>query len=365
VVAGREASAPKIARMPTTLPPSTPPKPQESVERIYRRVAPGVVFIEARGRERPSSPFGPPNRGRDAGGSGFVVSKGYVVTNFHIVESARRVRVRVGEQGKAAAVEARVVGTDPSTDIALLKTDLRDNRARPLSLGDSSKAAVGDPTIAIGNPLGFDRSVTTGIVSAIQRRIPAPNNFSIADVIQTDAPINPGNSGGPLLDGQGRVIGITAQIATDEESRGGSGIGFAIPVNTLRKVLPELRKNGRVERPYIGVATVSVADLPRDVGIPARNGALVESVEPQSPAEKAGLRAGHTRTDEGVTLGGDLITSVAGKSVSGSEDVARAIEGKRPGDKVQIVFQRGERREEVDLVLERRPARVRDSQGRP
>jgi S1-C subfamily serine protease len=336
-----------------------------TIRQIYERSAPGVVFVEARGGQS-TSPFGSPGRGRDARGSGFVISdRGHVVTNHHIVRAADRVGVRFGEERESGIVDAKVVGTDPSTDIAVLKVDPGERSLTPLPLGDSSKLKVGDPVIAIGNPFGFDRSVTTGIVSALQRRIPAPNNFSIDDVVQTDAPINPGNSGGPLLDARGRVIGINAQIAT--AGRGGSsGIGFAVPVNTAKKVVPELEADGKIERSYIGVVSASVADLPDDLNLPAKEGALVQRVQRGSPAEKAGLRAGPTRRDarrtrtyEGITLGGDLIIGVDGKDVSDPEALADAIEEKKPGEKIRVVFMRGREREHADLELGKRPERAK------
>jgi S1-C subfamily serine protease len=249
------------------------------------------------------------------------------------------------------------VGADPSTDIAVLKVDMNADELEPLPLGDSSKLKVGDPTIAIGNPFGFDQTVTTGIVSALQRQIPAPNNFSIDDVIQTDASVNPGNSGGPLLDAAGRVIGVNSQIATGG-SQGSVGIGFAVPVNTVKEVVPQLEEDGKIERPYIGVTTAPVADLARDLDLPAKRGALVQDVQPGSPAARAGLRAGRTRTEEGITLGGDLIVRVDGRDVASPEDVAEAIEDNKPGDSIEIEFLRGRGRESVDLELAQRPAKA-------
>jgi S1-C subfamily serine protease len=266
--------------------------------------------------------------------------------------------VRFGEAGDERSFDAKVVGADPSTDIALLKVEGVDPKdLKPLPLGNSSRLKVGDPTIAIGNPFGFDQTVTTGIVSALQRQIPAPNNFSIDDVIQTDASVNPGNSGGPLLDAAGRVIGVNSQIATGG-SQGSVGIGFAVPVNTVKEVVPELEENGKIERAYIGVTTAPVADLAKDLNLPADKGALVQDVQPGSPAEKAGLKAGRTRTDEGITLGGDLIVRVDGKDVASPEDVAVAIEDNKPGDNVAIEFLRGGKRETVDLELGTRPAKA-------
>ena len=334
-----------------------------TVNEIYRRSSPGVVFVEVRGRQT-SSPFGLPDRGGNASGSGFVISEdGHIVTNAHVVEGSENVRVRFDREAERGAVDARVVGADPSTDTAVLKVDgVSKQDLKPLPLGDSSKLRVGDTAIAIGNPFGFDQTVTTGIVSALQRQIPAPNNFSIDDVIQTDASVNPGNSGGPLLDAAGRVIGVNSQIATGG-SQGSVGIAFAVPVNTVKEVVPELEDKGKIERPYIGVTTAPVADLARDLNLPADRGALVQDVQPGSPAEKAGLRAGRTRTDEGVTLGGDLIVRVDGKDVRSPEDVAAAIEDNEPGDTVAIEYLRGRKRETVDLELAVRPARAGSGSG--
>jgi S1-C subfamily serine protease len=331
-----------------------------TVNDIYKRSAQGVVFVEARGRQASPSPFGLPDRGGNASGSGFIVSDdGFVVTNAHVVEGSDDVRVRFDEPGEGESLDAKVVGADPSTDIALLKLEDADEKdLRPLPLGDSSKLKVGDPTIAIGNPFGFNQSVTTGIVSALQRQIPAPNNFSIDDVIQTDASVNPGNSGGPLLDAAGRVIGVNSQIATGGGSQGSVGIGFAVPVNTVKEVVPQLEEDGKIERPYIGVTTAPIADLARDLNLPADRGALVQDVQPRSPADRAGLRAGRTRTEEGITLGGDLIVGVDGREVRSPEDVAAAIEDNKPGDTVEIEYLRGGERESVELELGTRPAQA-------
>jgi len=354
---GGESSEPIISQSPIVQPAADEDGDGSTVNEIYRRSERGVVFIEARGRAGAStSPFGMPDRGGAASGSGFVISdEGFVVTNAHVVEGSNEVRVRFGEPGKDKSIDARVVGADPSTDIAVLKVKLDEDELDPLPLGDSSKLKVGDPTIAIGNPFGFDQTVTTGIVSALQRQIPAPNNFSIDDVIQTDASVNPGNSGGPLLDAAGRVIGVNSQIATGGP-QGSVGIGFAVPVNTVKEVVPQLEEDGKIERPYIGVTTAPVADLARDLDLPAERGALVQDVQPNSPASRAGLRAGRTRTEEGITLGGDLIVRVDGRDVGSPEDVAEAIEDNKPGDSIEIEFLRGRGRDSVDLELAPRPA---------
>jgi S1-C subfamily serine protease len=331
-----------------------------TVQQIYDRAGPGVVFVQARGVTN-ESPFGLPDRGSTATGSGFVLDKqGYIATNAHIVEGSRDVRVRFGE---GELVDARVVGQDLSSDLAVLRVNLPEDRLKPISLGDSSKAEVGDPAVAIGNPLGFDRTVTTGIVSAIQREITAPNGFSIDNVIQTDAAINPGNSGGPLLDGAGRVLGINSQIATT--GGGNVGIGFAVPVNLVKKLVPELKRSGKIDRAFLGITTAPVADLREDLNLPSDEGALVQDVVPDGPADKAGLRAGRTETADGITLGGDLIVKVDGTEIKEPADVADAIADNKPGQTVVVEFFRGEDRKEVEIKLGKRPQQVRERGGEP
>src|SRR5690349_14725319 len=203
-----------------------------TVEEIYKADGPGVVFIQAKVGQQSNSPFGTGQSGT-ATGSGFVIdTKGNILTNAHVVEGASEIAVRFGDGN---LIPATLVGQDPSTDLAMIRVNPKSAKLHPLPLGDSSKVQVGDPAIAIGNPFGFDRTVTTGIISALQRQIRAPNGFTIGHVIQTDAPINPGNSGGPLLDADGRVIGVNSQIAT-AGSRGSVGIGFAVPINTAKQI---------------------------------------------------------------------------------------------------------------------------------
>jgi S1-C subfamily serine protease len=335
-----------------------------SVSDIYRDEGRGVVFIRARGvSSSEENPFGlpePEGQGGTATGSGFVVDKeGTIITNAHVVEGASDVEVRFGEEGDF--VKARPAGRDPSNDLAVLKVDPDDAKLVPLPLGDSSKVNVGDASIAIGNPFGFSRTVTTGIVSALQRQIEAPNGFPIRNVIQTDASINPGNSGGPLLDGQGRVIGINSQIATGGSS-GSVGIGFAVPINTAKDVLPQLKKGGEVQRAYLGVTMADVTDqVADDLNLPVKEGALVQSVEPDGPADDAGLRGGRTPTGEGVVAGGDIIVEVDGKPVKGSDDVANAISGKKPGDEVTVEYYRGDDKKSAKVKLDKRPTRLQQS----
>jgi len=335
-----------------------------TVNEIYRRTDAGVAFVEASGGAAGASPIPglptPEGEGR-ATGSGFALDgQGYILTNAHVVEGADKVRVRFGD---GDLVRVKVEGSDPSTDLAVLKVDPGKVKLRPIPLGDSKKVRVGDPAIAIGNPFGLEHTVTTGIVSALQRSIEAPNGFSIQNAIQTDASINPGNSGGPLLDSRGRVIGINAQIETGGGSRGSVGIGFAIPINLAKQVVPQLKEKGEVEHPYIGVTTAPVPDDAK--GLPTKDGALVQDVAPGSPARDAGLRAGTKESDTPpLVLGGDLIVKVDGVRIEEPDQVAAAIADNRPGDKIVIEYYRGKKLRKVELTLGKRPKRVPQSGNR-
>jgi S1-C subfamily serine protease len=271
-----------------------------TVNEIYDRDGPGVVFIRAQIVERVQSPFGFPQEQRgEATGSGFVIDDdGDILTNAHVVEGASKIEVGFGANRTA---DAKVVGRDASNDIALLKVDIPKSRLKPLTLGDSDRAEVGDSVVAIGNPLGLDRTVTTGIVSALARQLQAPNGFTISNVIQTDAAINPGNSGGPLLDAEGRVIGINSQIAT-AGGRGNIGIGFAVPINKAKQIADQLKKNGKVENAFLGITGLTLtSSLADKLNLPDE-GALVQLVS--GPAKKAGVKGGDTQ----VTVDGrDLL----------------------------------------------------------
>jgi S1-C subfamily serine protease len=327
-----------------------------SVRDIYSQEGRGVAYISAHGVTSDSgSPFGLPQEG-DATGSGFVVDKdGYIVTNAHVVEGADSVDVSFDENGDS--VPADVKGVDTSADLAVLKVDpSKVNNLTPIPLGDSSKAQVGDPVIAVGNPFGLSRTVTTGIVSGLQRQIQAPNGFTISNVIQTDASINPGNSGGPLLDANGRVIGINSQIATGG-GQGSVGIGFAVPINTAKKLLPDLKAGETVQRAYLGVQMQGVTkQLADDLNLASDHGALIVEVTPNSPADKAGLRGGRSETSSGVAAGGDLIVAIDGKEMRDEDAVATAVGSHRPGDKVDIEYYRGNDKKTVTVELSKRPA---------
>ena len=333
-----------------------------TVSEIYKTEGRGVVFVRASGSPSEGSPFGVPEEDGTAAGSGFVIDKdGTIITNAHVVDGADQVEVRFEDDGDF--VDAEVLGQDISSDVAVLRVDPEETELQPLPLGDSGSVEVGDPLIAIGNPFGaYTRTVTTGIVSALQRRIEAPNGFQIDNVIQTDAAINPGNSGGPLLDSQGRVVGINSQIATGG-SQGSVGIGFAVPINTVKKLLPSLRRGDEIERAFLGIEMVGVTEeLARDLNLESDSGALVQRVVEDGPADKAGLQAGSRTTGEGVVAGGDLIVEVDGQKVSGSDDVPAAIADNEPGDEVEVVFYRGDERKTVDVKLGERPATADSAQ---
>jgi putative serine protease PepD len=297
------------------------------VSSLYERVRDGVVYVQVRS-EQPSL-LG----GGGGSGSGFVLDgEGHIVTNQHVVEDSDSVRVRIGEGREL--VPARVLGTDPSSDLAVLKVDPSavDGGVKPIELGNSKDVKVGQPTVAIGSPFGLAGSLTTGVVSALDRPITAPNNFTIDGAVQTDAAINPGNSGGPLLDAQGRVIGVNAQIATS--SRSNSGVGFAIPVDTVRQVVPVLKRGGTVRRPYLGVSTSDTT---------TGKGARVAQTVPSGPSADAGIRTG------------DTIVEVDGDEIAQSADVAGAIADRKPGDKVTVKVERGGDEREVEVTLGTRP----------
>jgi S1-C subfamily serine protease len=353
-----------VVRQVTTTQPtgSTAGSDGRTVRQIYEQEGKGVAFITATGVSSESeSPFGLPQQGT-ATGSGFVIDKdGYIVTNAHVVEGADNVAVSFSENGES--VPAEVKGVDRSTDVAVLKVDpSKADNLTTIPLGDSSKAQVGDPVIAIGNPFGLSRTVTTGIVSGLQRQIQAPNGFTISNVIQTDAAINPGNSGGPLLDANGRVIGINSQIQTGG-GQGSVGIGFAVPINTVKNELSKLKAGESVERAYLGVQMQRVdSQLAEDLNLPVDHGALIVSVTPDSPADKAGLRGGRTGTAQGVTAGGDLIVAVDGKETTTEDAVANEIAAHKPGDSVEITYYRGNDKKTATVTLDKRPANA-DTSG--
>jgi S1-C subfamily serine protease len=306
---------------------------------IYTKDAPGVAHITSTIVRQTESPFGFGGESQQQGtatGSGFVINNdGTILTNYHVVENA--VKVTVGfEHGKT--VEAKVIGKDPSNDLAVLRIATEGLTLHPLTLGDSGKAQVGDPVLAIGNPFNLDRTLTTGVVSALQRHLTSPNGFTIDNVLQTDAPINPGNSGGPLLNIAGEVIGINSQIETGGSS-GSVGIGFAVPINTAKTELSQLEKGGTVRGAYLGVSTLTVDGALSALNLPVKNGALVETVEAGTPAAKAGIHAGNLEVQLSggkVAVGGDIIVKVDSTGIASAEDLSNLIASKKPGDTISV-----------------------------
>jgi S1-C subfamily serine protease len=336
---------------------------------IYVKDAPGVVFVTSTIVQKTESPFnlfggGESQRQGQATGSGIVINdNGTILTNYHVVESAIKVTVSL-EKGKT--VDAQVVGKDPSNDLAVLHIHPDGLALHPLTLGDSSGVKVGDPVLAIGNPFDLERTLTTGVISALQRQITAPNGFAINNVLQTDAPINPGNSGGPLLDASGRVIGINSQIETGGSGGGSVGIGFAVPIDTAKAEISQLEKGGTVRGAYIGLTSLTVDGSLSALNLPVKSGALVQSVQKGTPAEKAGIKGGTvTGSTEGgqIAVGGDIIVSIDGKAVNSSEDLANDVSSKKPGDTVTVGLLRGNgkggyERKTVSVKLTSRPNSV-------
>jgi 2-alkenal reductase len=323
-------------------------------EAIYRRESPGVVTV--------ISVFGGagPTRGL---GSGFVINgKGEIATNAHVVlagegRTAARAKEVFVQFVDGNEVRAHIVGTDPDSDVALLNVEGGGVTLRPLPLGSSAKLTVGEPVAAIGSPFGERQSLSVGVISGLDRTIESLTRFQISGAIQTDAAINRGNSGGPLLDARGRVVGINSQIQT---SGGGSeGVGFAVPVDTVKRSLAQLRADGRAEYAYVGVSTVPLyPQLARRLGLPVTRGALVQEVVNGGPADDAGLRAGDTRIrfqGQPYRAGGDVVVSVAGQPIRRESDVARILATRAPGEEVTVQIVRGGTHRDVRVKLARRP----------
>ena len=328
-----------------------------TVNEIYKRDGPGVVFISAEVTTQQESPFGLPQEQRgQSTGSGFVIDEdGHVLTNAHVVEGASKIEVAFGDRN---SVDAKLLGSDASTDVALLKVKASKKVLKPLNLGDSSKLEVGDSVVAIGNPFGLDRTVTTGIVSALQRKLEAPNGFTIDNVIQTDAAINPGNSGGPLLDSLGRVIGINSQIATGGGGGGSIGIGFAVPINTAKTISDQLKEKGRVEHAFLGVTGLSITEsMAENLNLPTAEGVLIQQTS--GPARKEGVKGGDTPVSIGgadILLGGDVLVAIDGKKVRSMDDVIGVVSSKKPGSEVTLELRRGDQKRSVKVKLGDRPA---------
>jgi len=341
------------------------------VNQIYKNDGEGVAFIESEipaTESQSFSPFGEPESegGGTATGSGFVIdTEGHLLTNNHVVEGADRLQVKLGDSDQT--YEAKVVGADPATDLALLDVEAPADQLHPLTLGRSGEMEVGDPVVAIGNPFGLDRTVTSGIVSALQRQIEAPDGFSITNVIQTDAAINPGNSGGPLINSAGEVIGINSQIATGGGGNGNVGIGFAIPIDTVKAEIEQLKTDGDVEHAFIGIKGGTITpDLAKAINLPVDEWIIVQSVVKGGPADKAGVEGGHTSaTIDGaeVSLGGDVITEVEGKKVTGMDELVEIINEAQPGDELELKILRDGKTKTADVTLGDRPDSVEEGES--
>ncbi len=354
------ASPPTVQPAPMTIAPLPPVNEdaagqQEALVSLYERVMPGVVALQVVGDQGGSL------------GSGFVFdAQGHIVTNYHVVEGARQVEVDFTSGYKTYGT---VIGTDLDSDLAVVKVDAPASELFPLPLGDSNTLKVGQTVVAIGNPFGLSGTMTTGIISALgrtldsQREAPGGNFFTAGDIIQTDAAINPGNSGGPLFNLNGEVIGVNRAIRTTAMTSMGepvnSGIGFAISINIVKRVVPVLIETGKYDYPYLGISSVDELSLAQieALGLKSYTGAYVTGVAANGPAEKAGIRAGEqTTSQQGLPAGGDLIVAIDGQPVLRFDDLLKyLINNKSPGDTVVLTVLRGEEKVDIPVVLDKRP----------
>ena len=332
---------------------------------LYTQVSKGVVSVRSTIEGRGRTPFGGRSDGV-AGGSGFVVDrKGTILTNQHVVDGASRVDVTFAD---GTSVQAKVVGEDAASDVAVLDVDVSQDKLSPLKLTDSSKVKVGEAALAIGDPYGYTRTLTVGVVSGLDRSIEAPNGFTISGAIQTDAPINSGNSGGPLVNAKGEVIGINAQIA-GSANQGNVGIGFAVSSNTANRVMSQITSDGTAESAWLGVSLDSVdGALAKNVDVGgAESGALITGVVSDGPAAKAGITGG-SRTEQIAgqqrCVGGDVVTTVDGQKVANAADLQRAVAAKQPGDRLtlDVTHANGEK-DTVTVELASQPEQAPEAAG--
>ena len=327
--------------------------PDEEINiRVYRAASPAVVNITtiAVAYDFFLNPL--PKEGT---GSGAIIDRsGHILTNFHVIDGARRLEVTLADGSKWPA---RPVGADPSNDLAVIKIDAPVEKLTVIPLGDSSKLLVGQKVLVIGNPFGLDRTLTVGIVSSVGRSIRADNGRLIRGIIQTDAAINPGNSGGPVLNSSGEVIGVSTAIFSP--SGGSVGVGFAVPINTAKRIISELINRGYVARPYLGIAGHEIVPaLVQALRLPVKEGIMVVEVTPGSPAQRAGIRGGDRAVQVGnmiVRVGGDIITEVDQVKVRTFEELSDFIDAKQPGDTVALTFNRQGKLNVVEVRLRERP----------
>src|SRR6266581_1272354 len=330
--------------------PSLATDEQNNIE-VYRAVAPGVVYIQSTTTVRDF--FGMFSQEREGAGSGSVLDEqGDILTNYHVIANSEKLTVSFGT-GKS--YPARVVGSDPDTDLAVVR--LLQPPKEPMTvvqLGDSDKLNVGQKVLAIGNPFGLDRTLTTGVISGLQRPIRAQNGRQIEGAIQTDASINPGNSGGPLLDSHGRMIGINSQI--ESPSGASAGVGFAIPVNIARRIVPQLVRHGEVRRPKLGINPRDVEALSGQVRLPVSYGVLIMAVQPGGAAANAGLR-GLVQTENGDVELGDIIIAINGEKVSNNDDLYKILDKHQVGETVNVEVMQNGRSMTVSVKLMEAPQR--------
>jgi putative serine protease PepD len=327
--------------------------PDEEINiRVYRAASPAVVNITtiAVAYDFFLNPM--PKEGT---GSGVIIDRsGHILTDFHVIDGARRLEVTLADGSRWPA---RPVGADPSNDLAVIKIDAPAEKLTVIPLGDSSKLLVGQKVLVIGNPFGYDRTLTVGIISSVGRSIRADNGRSIRGIIQTDAAINPGNSGGPVLNSSGEVIGVSTAIFSP--SGGSVGVGFAVPINTAKRILPELISRGYVARPYLGIAGHDIDPaLAQALRLPVKEGIIVMDVSPGSPAQRAGIRGGDRAVQVGnmiVRVGGDIITEVDQVRVRTFAELSDFIDAKQPGDTVALTFNRHGKLNTVEVRLRERP----------
>lgn len=327
--------------------PATSTDEQNNIE-VYRTLSPGVVFIHSTSYARDFFGFMEPQEGS---GSGSILDQqGNILTNYHVIAGAQRLSVSMGGKKDYAAI---VVGGDPDTDLAVIRlTEKPAGALTVIPMGDSDKLVVGQKVLAIGNPFGLDRTLTTGVISGLQRPIRARNNRLIEGAIQTDASINPGNSGGPLLDSRGRLIGINSQILSPSGSS--AGVGFAVPVSIAKRVVPQLLESGQVRRPKLGINTRDVAAIRNQVDLPVSDGVLIFQVGRGGGAANAGLR-GMQQTEMGDVELGDIIVGINNDKVGNSDDLFRVLDKHQIGETVQVHIWRNGRRMSVPVRLMESP----------
>jgi len=323
--------------------PATSSDEQNNIE-IYRTLSPGVVNVHSTSYARDFFGFVEPQEGS---GSGSIIDEeGDILTNYHVIEGAQKLAVSFGGQKNYTA---KVIGGDPDTDLAVIKLiDAPKEALTVVPLGDSDKLEVGQKVLAIGNPFGLDRTLTTGVISGLQRPIRARNGRPIEGAIQTDASINPGNSGGPLLDSHGRMIGINSQILSPTGAS--AGVGFAVPVNIAKRIVPQLVKSGEVRRPKLGIGTRDVEVLKNQIQLPVSEGVVIWQVAPGGSAANAGLR-GLTQTENGDVEIGDIIVGIDNEKVTNTDDLYRILDKHAIGDSVQVQIVRNGRRTSVPVRL--------------